>query len=111
MKASINKVATTAKTIIPITTLLKPLPEELCEDVEVIDGALVSDVGVDVAVTDLEAIEEDNVELLEVLILFNDVVEELEALDVVEEDMEMEDVGSFMRTQIWPTTFKVAIKN
>lgn len=77
-----------------------------------LEGALVSATGVGVAVTDVGAID-DNV-LLELVLLCDDVVEELEALNVVEEELELEleleDVGSFMRTQICPTTFKAAIK-
>lgn len=97
--------------IIALATLLIPLPEELLEDVDVLDGELASAIGVAVAVTEVEAIEVDDTALLEVVLLCDDVVEELEALDVIVEELEEEDVGSLMRTQIWPTTFKEAIRN
>lgn len=92
--------------IIALATLLIPLPEELLEDVDVLDGELASAIGVAVSVTEVEAIEVDDTALLEVVLLCDDVVEELEALDVIVEELEEEDVGSLMRTQIWPTTFK-----
>ncbi|TGO78620.1 hypothetical protein BELL_0060g00140 [Botrytis elliptica] len=92
-------------------TSLRPLPEELLEEVDVLDGELASAIGVAVVVTEVEAIEVDDTALLEVVLLCDDVVEELEALDVTDEELEEEDVGSLIRTQIWPTTFKEAMRN
>lgn len=76
-----------------------------------LDGEFASAIGVAVAVTEAEAIEVDDTALLELVLLCDDVVEELKALDVADEELEEEDVGSLIRTQIWPTTFKEAIKN
>lgn len=111
--------ATAATMMIAIAALPMPFPEELLEGIEAIDGS--SNVDVGIAVTEVEVIETNDVAVValpEVMLLFDDVVEELEEpeeLDVFKEELELElaveDVGSFMRTQIWPTTFTVAIEN
>lgn len=66
-------------------------------------------INVGVMVTEVEATTTDEIALFETVLLLDDVVEVLEALDVFEE-LIVEDVGAFSRTQIWPTIFKVAIK-
>lgn len=67
-------------------------------------------INVGVMVTEVEATTTDEVALFETVLLLDDVVEVLEALDVFEEELTVEDVGEFSRTQIWPTIFKVATK-